>query len=82
MAACAKLDPSINSKFSISCARLDHAFYLNKCGKRFWDKLLKCFFVMQSVRLELSVTYVLVATSIVAILQAIDGKSSGEKIFY
>ena len=33
MAACAKLDPPINSQNRISCARLDHVFYLNKYGR-------------------------------------------------
>ena len=32
MAACTKLDPPINSQNWISCARLDHAFYLSKYG--------------------------------------------------
>ena len=32
MAACAKLDPPIKSQNWISCARLDHVFYLSKYG--------------------------------------------------
>ena len=35
VAACAKLDPPIKSQNWISCASLDHVFYLNKYGMLF-----------------------------------------------